>query len=196
MSAISPVTVAEWCGFLRGLAALDSDPVRGVTAGGLSCQEAEVVWRDSDWPGREPASEEDVVAAEERLRVQLPPAYRSFLLTSNGWRATPCSAGLRAAAGIGWFSDLEPELLAAWADLGLEFFADTAEILKRCLLISQDDSASGHYLLLAAARADGGRWTAYEWWPGDAGDPEPYDDFVALVTQLWTRSGAARGEGP
>ncbi|MEU6266248.1 hypothetical protein [Saccharopolyspora shandongensis] len=28
---------------------------------------------------------------------------------------------------------------------------------------------------------ENGEWTAYDWWPGDGDDPEPYDGFAALV---------------
>jgi hypothetical protein len=42
------------------------------------------VQRENRWLGYEPAGEEAVRAAEERLGVRLPPSYRNFLLTSNG----------------------------------------------------------------------------------------------------------------
>src|ERR1700728_3429640 len=38
------------------------------------------------WCGAPPASEDEILKAEKRLGVQLPPSYRSFLLISNGWR--------------------------------------------------------------------------------------------------------------
>jgi hypothetical protein len=39
----------------------------------------------TDWPGAPAASEPQLIAAEQRLGIQLPPSYRSFLQTSNGW---------------------------------------------------------------------------------------------------------------
>ena len=38
------------------------------------------------WCGSPPATESEILAAERRLGVLLPPSYRSFLLISNGWR--------------------------------------------------------------------------------------------------------------
>ena len=60
---------------------------------------------DSDaWPGNPGASEPQLLAAEKRLKVKLPPSYRAFLSASNGWnqasRAVPI---LRAVEGIRWF---------------------------------------------------------------------------------------------
>ncbi len=41
---------------------------------------------DSGWLGYPGATEEQIVAAEKRLGVSLPPSYRDFLKVSNGWR--------------------------------------------------------------------------------------------------------------
>jgi hypothetical protein len=38
------------------------------------------------WCGLPPASESEILEAESRLEVTLPPSYRSFLSISNGWR--------------------------------------------------------------------------------------------------------------
>jgi hypothetical protein len=48
---------------------------------------------------REPASEEQVAAAEKRLGVRLPPSYRAFLLISNGAHASPLGAEKTHAGG-------------------------------------------------------------------------------------------------
>jgi len=85
-----------------------------------------------------------------------------------------------------WFADLESDLLAVWSEPGMEFFGDQIKLLERCLLISNDDGGSGHYLLLHADNiTESGEWAAYEWWPGDGDDPEPHDNFAALVAGLW-----------
>lgn len=44
--------------------------------------------RDSGWLGFPGATEEQLAAAEARLGATLPPSYRGFLRTSNGWRGT------------------------------------------------------------------------------------------------------------
>ena len=38
------------------------------------------------WCGLPPATEREILSAEERLGITLPPSYRSFLAISNGWR--------------------------------------------------------------------------------------------------------------
>src|SRR5579884_3749495 len=40
----------------------------------------------SGWLGYAPATAEDIWRAERRLKVSLPPSYRQFLETTNGWR--------------------------------------------------------------------------------------------------------------
>ena len=127
----------------------------------------------------EPATEEAVLAVEERLGVRLPPAYRNFLLTGAGWDTEPDPLGVDQ---IGWFAELEAEILAAWSDPDLEYDREIIAVLERCLLIADDDGGAGHYLLLHAGDvAENGEWTAYSWWPGDGSDPEPYDTFTELM---------------
>jgi hypothetical protein len=41
--------------------------------------------RNSHWLGYPAATEEEISLAESRLKVQLPPSYRSFLSITNGW---------------------------------------------------------------------------------------------------------------
>jgi hypothetical protein len=69
----------EWQPFLEAYSAeLLADPqVAAAVPAGL---------RDSGWLGFEAASESDIVTAEQRLGVRLPPSYRQFLAVSNGWR--------------------------------------------------------------------------------------------------------------
>ena len=56
------------------------------------------------WPGNNGASEQQLVAAEERLKIELPPSYRAFLKASNGWRFTSDTTPvIRAVENIRWF---------------------------------------------------------------------------------------------
>lgn len=41
------------------------------------------------WLGRNGASEEQLAELEARLKVKLPPSYRSFLSFTNGWEEGP-----------------------------------------------------------------------------------------------------------
>ncbi|MTD55114.1 SMI1/KNR4 family protein [Amycolatopsis pithecellobii] len=168
MPSSAPSTVGEWRDFLR---------------------------RHSSEFGYEPASEDAIRAAEERLGVRLPPAYRNFLLVSNGWSSSLSELSLLDVDHIGWFSEAEADLLAAWSEPGMEHFAEWIGVLERCLLISQGEGGSGgHWLLRVGDPAGGGEWTAYEWWPGDGADPEPYDNFAVLVTSTCSDSAESDSE--
>ncbi|OON75931.1 SMI1/KNR4 family protein [Streptomyces tsukubensis] len=179
--APSPLTVPEWRQFLSDYSAkfLASDLFREADAEGRSfLSEAQ---REARWLGYEPAAEAAVLAAEERFGVRLPPTYRNFLLASNGCK----DVGLIDLLGIekiGWFSDMT-DLLDYWLSPGDGYLAEDLDKFERSLLISIDDGGSGGYWVLHAdsAREDG-EWTAYEWWPGEGGDPERYENFATLVT--------------
>jgi hypothetical protein len=185
-----PVTVEQWREYLRDYSAevLASDELR------LAVEEERASWltegqRKAGWLGFDAAAEAEVVAAEQRLGVTLPPAYRNFLLASNGWNwiggLVDYPVDLLPADEIGWFAELEAELLDAWTDPDAPIFdEEELERLNRCLLISADDGGSGHYWLLHVdAAAEDGEPTVYEWVPGSGGDLEPWDDFAALATR-------------
>jgi hypothetical protein len=190
-----PLDVAEWREYLSGYSAefLASDYLRAAEADGRAPYLVSPAQRAAGWCGYEPASEQKLAEAEHRLGVRLPPSYRHFLLASDGWstiRYWYSGIDLLGAGQIGWFPDLAPELLEAWAEL--DFFAGELAVLRRCLLISSDDGGSGgHWLLHAASITGSGEWQAYEWWPGEGGGLEPHDDFTAMVTAL--RPGATGG---
>ena len=157
MSETAPVTVPEWREFLAG--------------------------PGTDWPVTQPASEDAVLAVEQRLGVPLPPSFRNFLLTSDGWEGIDTNAGTLAGVdAVEWLPTADPELWAAWGGPDMEpVYAEEAAIIKRCLLLSLE-SAQGDYWLLSAEEVDAnGEWRAYEWWAGDGGDLIPHDSFGALV---------------
>jgi HEAT repeat protein len=57
-----------------------------------------------EWPGIPGASEQQLVAVEEKLKIKLPPSYRAFLSASNGWRfASDMTPVIRAIEKIRWF---------------------------------------------------------------------------------------------
>lgn len=70
---------------------------------------------------REPATEDQVTAVEQRLGVRLPPSYRAFLLISNGADAsflgvdkTQEGNGYLAAEDVAWMRDGHPEWVELW----------------------------------------------------------------------------------
>ena len=119
---------------------------------------------------REPASEADVVALEERLGQPLPPSYRAFLLLSDGAWAQPGyglvevrdgRSGILRASEVGWFRDLEP----SWIDAYTDQMDDTPEHqpithLRYTLMIASEQD--GGTVLLDPLQVDAdGEWDAW-----------------------------------
>ncbi|NJP72780.1 SMI1/KNR4 family protein [Streptomyces sp. C1-2] len=173
-----PLTTAEWHTWLSDYNAevINSADVRTAIE-----EDRQVISQerlDAGWAGAPSAGEEAIVAVEERLGVRLPPSYRNFLKVSDGWEYLG-PIDLFRVGEIGWLADIDGDLLEAW---DMEYFQEQLAILRRCVMIAHDNGGSGCWWLLHAdsAREDG-EWTAYEWWPGDGSDPEPYDDFATMV---------------
>ena len=70
---------------------------------------------ESGWLGYEGASEAEIVDAESRLGITLPPSYRRFVGESNGWRnCGPFIYDLWSCAHIRWFSERNQEWIDAY----------------------------------------------------------------------------------
>jgi hypothetical protein len=191
MDLVPPVAPAQWHDFLRAYSTefMASAFFRSLESEGRGDVCVDPAQRRTGWLGYSPASSDAITTVEQRLGVSLPPTYRNFLLTTDGFSTISYACDLLPAARIGWFRSLEAELLGAWSTPDMDFFAAQADILRRCLLISDDDGGAGHYLLLDPGDSTpAGEWRAYEWWPGDGEDPEPYDNFAVLVTSLWAQA--------
>jgi hypothetical protein len=126
---------------------------------------------------REPASGVVIAAAEARLRVSLPPSYRTFLLMSNGayadpegvitisrtrmTRSRPAGLGLLPAEEIEPFAQGDPDLYQVWAEqvgsLGASIkydgdeVADFAALTRGAVLIGS--AGDGATVLVRATRA-------------------------------------------
>ncbi|MFC3994359.1 SMI1/KNR4 family protein [Nocardiopsis sediminis] len=199
MTLVPPSTVTEWHAFLKrySLEFLGSEFLHAIEADGRRDPFVSEAQRSAEWLGFEPAGEEEILAAEQRLGVRLPPTYRNFLLTSNGWKMLSYAVDAFPVTDIGWFPDVDPMLFEVWSDpdvIDINDEEDRARVrlLERSLLIASDNGGSGHYLLLADSVAENGEWTAYQWWTGDGGDIEPCGDFAALVVELWEEEHARK----
>jgi HEAT repeat protein len=134
-----------------------------------------------DWLGFAPATEKDINELERRLGVLLPPSYKSFLLTSNGWRrTTPFVDRIRSSQDVDWFRVENENWIDAYSDTGSEeddeeYFEYVdggnenfrAEHLPHLLQISDNDD--GVYLLNPEAVTPDGEWEAWffaNWIPG------------------------------
>jgi hypothetical protein len=88
-------TVAEWNEFLKTFAAAIG----------------------SERPGSPASSEERLSAVEEKLKIKLPPSYRTFLLATNGWsKASREVPVLRSVENIRWFKKEHRDWVQAYVD--------------------------------------------------------------------------------
>jgi SMI1 / KNR4 family (SUKH-1) len=71
----------------------------------------------SGWLGYPPATNTEVEDLEKRLGAMLPESYRSFLLTTNGWRTAGAFVyDLLPAAKVTWFRDSHQDWIDAWME--------------------------------------------------------------------------------
>jgi hypothetical protein len=128
------------------------------------------------WLGSDGASEEALAAAESRLGVDLPPSYRTFLSTTDGFGPIGFFVRrLRPVRELAWLRDEDPELIAIWADATQE-----TELAKTLAVSDEYDGA--RILLNPTVVDDNGDWEAWffaHWVPG----AERHTTFRTLVDQ-------------
>lgn len=183
-----PFSVTEWHVFLRDYSSKfldDSRLLRVIEENGAGSFVRSHVRREG-WIGYEAASADAVVAAEARLGTRLPPAYRNFLMASNGFGYVD-QVDLFDVDRIGWLPERDPDLVEAWSfgldDVDRKWF-------ERSLLIARDDGGPGVcWLLNSGDAAEDGEWAAYEWFTGDGSSPDEdrYDSFGALLVDAARR---------
>jgi hypothetical protein len=72
---------------------------------------------ETGWLGTRGATPDELASLEQRIGLNLPPSYRSFLATTNGWGPTSFAvARLLSADEVMRFSDGEPEIVRIWED--------------------------------------------------------------------------------
>src|SRR5215216_6999429 len=75
----------------------------------------------SSWLGYPGASEQQVSDLEQRLQTRLPPSYRSFLLTSNGFRQPGNTVPrLYSIPQVDWYRNTDQETIDIWLGVFLE----------------------------------------------------------------------------
>ncbi len=130
------------------------------------------------WLGYEPAGEEAMSAAEERLGVRFPPSFRGFLQASDGWRGVSGWIELLCSCDeIEWFraTPYGAEFIELYSEE--EDNSDVVAVFERSLLIA---SGEDFWLLDSAKVAADGEWTAYEFAP-KYGDLAEYARISALM---------------
>jgi hypothetical protein len=137
------------------------------------------------------APAEEIAIAEQRLGMTLPPGYRSFLVTTNGFGPIGLFVRrLRPVGEIQWLRDEDPELIRIWAE------ATGDDALAKTLVVS-DEEDGARVLLNPAVVDDEGEWEAWffaHWVPS----AEPYSSFRELLEETHSRfvddEKARRGE--
>ncbi|GAA4603291.1 hypothetical protein GCM10023195_10750 [Actinoallomurus liliacearum] len=136
------------------------------------------------WLGFAPASPEAVAAAEERLETDLPPSYREFLLTTDGWRDAGCFVWrMSDTSTLGWVRDLEP-FWQDWEEPDDEESDAEGGPISRGLLISQETDA-GILFLDPGDVDESGEWAAYSLFSWRAEPPTRFPSFIALMESLY-----------
>lgn len=83
-----------------------------------------------------------------------------------------------------WARKADPELVDVWVKDVWGEDAEESQVLENSLIIGYADGGAGDYWLLRTpAAGDASEWTAYQWGPGSASDPEPYDNFATLMAE-------------
>lgn len=153
--------------------------------------------REKRWLGFEPATEQQVEDLETRLGYRLPPSYRAFLLTSNGWgRTSSFIERLRPTAEVEWLEVDDPQLLDA-VSIGeegepfdgltrKEYFSyrgpnyDNRHFAKSLKIADPITGDSAIYVLNPQAVAEDAEWEAWRhahWIPG----AERFPSFAHLM---------------
>lgn len=115
---------------------------------------------ETGWLGAPGARDEDIAALESRLGVSLPPSYRSFLKTTNGWG--PTSFALDRLLGtneVRRFAESEPEWVRIWSN------NEEGPALRTAIQVST--VADGVCLLIPSdEKAEWETWFFANWIPG------------------------------
>jgi HEAT repeat protein len=171
--------------------------------------------RERCWLGSRPATEKQISHLEKRLGYRLPPSYRNFLLTTNGWsRTSVFIKRVLPASKVDWLQTLNPQLLDTWSpedsdnpavnDLAEYFSYDGRPIfdaahLRQSLLVAEPiDGDSKIYVLNPLIVAPDGEWEAWRfanWIPG----AERFPSFELLMRaefESFSSEGKSQHFGP
>ncbi|MFF8917172.1 SMI1/KNR4 family protein [Streptomyces sp. NPDC015032] len=145
------------------------------------------------------ATEEQVVALEQRLGLVLPPSYRAFLQVSNGWRHASSSIYLMGVAErVERHGD--PFDLRKLYEENLDERSGQAERLMagmwdRSLQLSQDSDMTD-VLLDPGDVGEDGEWAVYVYrgWSGDF--PDRYPSFAEFMRAMYREFHCWYGDDP
>ena len=136
----------------------------------------------SAWLGYAPASEQQLLTLEQRLQTSLPPSYRSFLLTSNGFRQPSNTVPqLYSIQHVDWYRNTNQQTIDIWLGGFLELqesnpnspaLSDDAfepDLPFMLQISAEEEMGSAVYLLNPQKISEQGEWQALyfaHWIPG------------------------------
>jgi hypothetical protein len=183
-----PVSIADWQQFIRDYSAdllrlKGEDKLYDADSGDVDSASIADAHRAAAWLGHDPASEEEVAAAEQRLGMRLPPSYRNFLLASNGLigPGTPWFYALLPARHVDWLRNgagMRRMLDDGWTP---DVYGEEMSAMFRRALWPVPDGDGDYWLLDPGDTRPDGEWTAYIWWCSNGETPEPYPSFGAMM---------------
>ena len=128
--------------------------------------------RQSGWLGFAPATREQIAEAESRLGIALPPSYRAFLATSNGWRQTGTFVDrILPVDEIDRFAAHHGDLIDAWR------WSPEFAFLDDAVTLSGSTEPDVYVLNRRVCDGDG----EYETWIFGTDDPRKFPSFAALM---------------
>jgi hypothetical protein len=159
-------TPQEWLSYLREYTEV------GVRANTLATER---------WMGHDPATQEAVMAAEQRLGVRFPPTYRSFLLATDGWDNAGGWVGhVYSCASISWLRDTD------WGREFIDLYSDDDDgndeyvaVFRRTLKVTNGED---FWFLDPTKNSPDGEWIGYLFRP-KYGELERFASFADLWHQ-------------
>ncbi|WP_157963553.1 SMI1/KNR4 family protein [Actinocorallia populi] len=144
------------------------------------------------WLGFPAATDIEIEQAEARIGRALPPSYRAFLQTTNGWASEEFPVfRLRSVEEIGWLRELEPLWTEPWTDEDDEdldeYAKETATLFDRSLLVSGEADLT--IVLLDPDDVDeNGDWAVYRYSSWSHDEPKRHAnllDYLASGHDWW-----------
>jgi hypothetical protein len=145
--------------------------------------------RQTKWLGFPPATEGQINAAQERLKIDLPTDYIDFLKISNGLAVhSGVHPSFAPLSQIDYLKNIDEDLIDIWGTY--EELADVARALAASIKVGGFNEEQ--YFLLIPPGDDAHQWRYWEfasWIPGES----PFNDLTHYFTEVleFLRKGAA-----
>ncbi|MGW3941969.1 SMI1/KNR4 family protein [Streptomyces phaeochromogenes] len=167
-------TVEQWRSYL---AEYGADVLRVSAEGELFNVSDEQ--RATGWLGYEGAGEQRIAALEDRLGTRLPPSYRSFLGTSDGWsHLGPFMYEMCTIGALDWLDDDDADM---YMDTYDDEPDDASKRVRAPVLLIADEGDAQLWLLDSGDVSQDGEWAAYTWSSWQPGLSDRYGSFAELV---------------